>query len=222
MVKARRFTKPLILIALLMLIFSSNWAILARLAFFASNNSLSTKDAFCLPVTEQAVSNLNEDSSVDLIVGKVEGSSYKLEISLTGNNNKVSNFVLDQPNVIGSSFFTCDIDQDNDQDIVVVSPLSNRPIAVWLSDGKGNFQQDKSYTNDGFSTSESDVSQQTHFLAESPISNEEQRLSIESTILSFINHKLEQIFVGTCTVSSTYSRIFSKLITSRGPPFSLI
>ncbi len=217
MTQAKRFATPLILLALLMLTISSNWIMLARFTSLSTQIAPVTNDTFWLSTTEQVVSNLNGDNSPDLITSKVEGNFYKLQVSLTGNN-KASNFTLSQPNVVGSRFFTYDVDQDNDNDIVVTSAISDRPLTIWLSDGKGNFKRDTSHSNINFSSDDPELSQQTHFLAESPISNEDEKLSIENTFVSFISHKLEKQSTNTYFSPNNYSSIFSKTITSRGPP----
>lgn len=220
MSQAKRFATPLILLALLMLTISSNWMMLARFASLTTQNTqvdLPVNDTFWLPSTEQVVSNLNGDNSLDLITSRVEGSFYKLKVTLTGNN-KVNSFTLSQPNIIGSKFFTYDVDQDNDNDIIVTSAISNKPLTIWLSDGKGNFKQDKSHCDDSASSDDPEVSEENCYLAESPISSQNERISTENTPTSFIGHRLEKTALILYFSPNNYSTLFSNLITSRGPP----
>ena len=42
---------------------------------------------------------------------------------------------------VGLGLITCDVDQDGDQDLVLTSSTSLFPLAIWISDGAGHFQE---------------------------------------------------------------------------------
>jgi hypothetical protein len=79
------------------------------------------------------------DRRSDLAVGRTEGNTYRVEIRLTTQPEKPLTALTS--NALGISLLACDIDRDNDQDLVVSSPTSLYPLAVWLSDGNGHFEE---------------------------------------------------------------------------------
>ncbi len=64
---------------------------------------------------------------------------YEIEINFACQHEKTS-LKLEDPG-FGARIVAVDIDRDKDQDILVTSPLSSIPIALWLNDGKGHFER---------------------------------------------------------------------------------
>ncbi len=79
------------------------------------------------------------DSRPDVAVGNLRGLGYTIEIQFTTRTSKT---LLTLAGVgIGTRIFACDVDRDSYQDLVVTTATSLLPIAVYLGDGKGHFQE---------------------------------------------------------------------------------
>ncbi len=84
------------------------------------------------------------DSKPDLTIGSPDGPGYTVEIRLTSRQARTSlYFAGGGP---GIRIFAYDVDRDNCQDLVVTNATSLLPLAVYLGDGKGNFQQGKPWS----------------------------------------------------------------------------
>jgi len=92
-----------------------------------------------LPTGTSILSDFDGDDLSDLAVGRAEGNTYRVEIRLTTRPEKTLTALTS--NELGIGLFACDIDRDNDQDLVVSSPISLHPLVVWLSDGNGHFEE---------------------------------------------------------------------------------
>ena len=85
------------------------------------------------------LSDFDGDSQSDLAIGKSEGDVYRVEIQLSTLQKRVSlNFGSREA---GIRLVACDVDRDNDQDLILVSSFSLYPLAIWLNDGKGHFEE---------------------------------------------------------------------------------
>jgi hypothetical protein len=93
------------------------------------------------------VADFDGDRISDLVVGRTEDSCFRVDIHLSTQPGNAS--VCHSGVVAGMSLFVYDIDRDNDQDLILASPTSLSPAAVWLNDGKGHFEE--SERSDGFS-----------------------------------------------------------------------
>jgi hypothetical protein len=66
---------------------------------------------------------------------------YQVSIHFTTGRPKVRIKTYITEGVAGLSFQTTDVNNDNKRDIVIVSATSNRPVAVWLNQGKAKFKR---------------------------------------------------------------------------------
>ncbi len=79
------------------------------------------------------------DNEPDIAIGRPNGESYTVEIRFT---TRVPNaFLTLTPSHLGLQLIAYDVDKDNFPDLVITSPVSILPVAVWLGDGKGHFRQ---------------------------------------------------------------------------------
>jgi hypothetical protein len=115
---------------------------------------LSEKAAFCAPqdapdatlaqslvdTTGTVVTaDLDGDYHLDRATGHSSISGYTIEVDLT--SRVATTLLRGASDGLGIRIFACDIDHDDDLDLIVTDAISLFPIAVWLNDGKGHFAQ---------------------------------------------------------------------------------
>jgi hypothetical protein len=74
---------------------------------------------------------------------------YKVSIHFTSGRPRLHLSIYQGENEAGLGFQTRDIDDDRDEDLVITSATSVRPIAVWLNSGKGKFKRVSSWAYGG-------------------------------------------------------------------------
>lgn len=79
------------------------------------------------------------DSRPDLAIGASNGSGYVIEIQLSTRPAKT--YLTLAGGGVGTRLFAYDVDKDSCEDLVVTTATSLVPIAVYLGDGKGHFQE---------------------------------------------------------------------------------
>jgi hypothetical protein len=87
------------------------------------------------------VADLNRDSKPDIVVadhlaGSAGGYVYRLEFTISG---QAAHGITFESRYDAITISVADVDHDDDLDLVVGTPLSGEPIAVWLNDGQGRF-----------------------------------------------------------------------------------
>ncbi len=80
------------------------------------------------------------DMKPDTVVGTAAGRGYVLEIQFSTQIPSAS--LVFEGLGPGMRILSQDVNRDNDTDLIVTSCTSLIPIAVFLGDGKGHFQQD--------------------------------------------------------------------------------
>jgi hypothetical protein len=97
-----------------------------------------------------AVADFDGDSRPDMAITKMEaqgaGYVYWLEFDLSTRRPSDSTQQLPGFPVIASSMFGLhltprDVDGDHDLDIVVTMGFARQPVAVWINDGQGGFEE---------------------------------------------------------------------------------
>jgi len=73
------------------------------------------------------------------------GDLYKICIHFSSGRPRLRLLVHHQDGAAGLSFQATDVDDDRDDDLVVSSATSPRPIAVWLNGGKAKFKKVSSW-----------------------------------------------------------------------------
>ncbi len=85
------------------------------------------------------VLDLDGDNKPDFAISRREGNNYTFVIRLSSRPEELSfNFLSNETDI---ALFAFDIDGDNDQDLLIASPTSLKPLAVWINDGHGHFER---------------------------------------------------------------------------------
>jgi hypothetical protein len=205
----------LTLIVLLTLGISSGWISLGAAAALAPapvNNRIS----FFLSGNSSIISDFDGDNRPDLVTGRSEGNTYKVEIQFSARKEKTY-FTLDS-GAPGLSLFACDIDRDNDKDLVITSMLSSHPLAVWLSDGQGNFKRDNDlYTGNIYNDDPVGCERNAAPFDQAALNQSAQLPFDRATLKLFsINNIGCDIVANNSTIE--YLKLLAYKITSRGPP----
>src|SRR5215467_245901 len=74
------------------------------------------------------------------------GYLYQVNIHFTTGRPKLRLTTYITEGVAGLSFQTTDIDNDSQDDLVIISATSVRPIAIWLNQGKAIFKKVSSWS----------------------------------------------------------------------------
>ncbi len=97
-----------------------------------------------------AVADFDGDSRLDMAITKMEaqGAGYVYWLEFDLSTRRSSDSAQQQPGfpVIASSMFGLhltprDVDGDHDLDIVVTMGFARQPVAVWINDGQGGFEE---------------------------------------------------------------------------------
>lgn len=81
------------------------------------------------------------DSQLDRAKIKFAKNGYEINVTLRAQPETGAKIFWPSGERVGLGLITCDVDQDGDQDLVLTSPLSLFPLAIWISDGAGHFQE---------------------------------------------------------------------------------
>ena len=68
-------------------------------------------------------------------------NGYEIDVTLRAHPETGAKIFWPSSERVGLGLISCDVDQDGDQDLVLTSPLSLFPLAIWISDGAGHFQE---------------------------------------------------------------------------------
>lgn len=98
----------------------------------ASNDSNSTARA-----------DFDGDQRTELASGKFIGRQYQIKIQF--NNHKECLSFVPEFGTNEVLLTAIDVDHDGDNDLLVLTAESLRPIAVWLNDGHGNFSRTREW-----------------------------------------------------------------------------
>ena len=92
------------------------------------------------PESSTVSADLDGDNKPDLAVGKRSGVlDYTVEVQFS---SQIPSAFLTVANAsAGINVIICDINRDNDPDVVVQAAASVIPLAIWLGDGRGHFRQ---------------------------------------------------------------------------------
>jgi hypothetical protein len=97
-----------------------------------------------------AVADFDGDSRPDMAITRMEardgGYVYWLELDLStdrenGSSREQSNLPAAVSSIFGMHLTPRDVDGDRDLDIVVTMGITRRPVAVWINDGRGRFEE---------------------------------------------------------------------------------
>ena len=81
------------------------------------------------------------DNQLDQANIKFSKNGYEINVTLRAHPGTGTRLFWPSSEPIGLGLITCDIDQDGDQDLFLTSPTSLFPLAIWISDGTGHFQE---------------------------------------------------------------------------------
>lgn len=82
---------------------------------------------------------LDGDRIPDTVSIRECGFAYKISIRFSSGRPKLHLTLYHAQDEVGLNFQTSDLDNDRDEDLIVTSATSVRPIAVWLNYGKAKF-----------------------------------------------------------------------------------
>jgi len=97
-----------------------------------------------------AMADFDGDSHLDMAITKMEaqgsGYVYWLEFDLSSRRagetaHQVPGFPLAASSMFGLHLTPRDVDGDHDLDIVVTIGFARQPVAVWINDGQGEFEE---------------------------------------------------------------------------------
>lgn len=99
-------------------------------------NALTSSGEMLEPAAISA--DLDGDHYRDLVAAQIAGDQYKVIVALSSHSHLK---VLIPPVQLGGfTVRVCDFNEDGYQDIVVTAPAVLHPMAVWLGNGKGDFE----------------------------------------------------------------------------------
>lgn len=83
----------------------------------------------------------DNDSQLDQASLKFAKNGYEIDLTFRAHPGTGVKIFWPSGEEFGLGLITCDVDQDGDQDLVLTSPTSLFPLAIWISDGTGRFQE---------------------------------------------------------------------------------
>src|SRR5262249_11776708 len=89
------------------------------------------------------VADFDGDNQPDLAITQTQGRGYLLQFELSRNREGGAPRTLfpPLPSAFGLHLTPRDVDGDHDLDIVITSGFARQPVAVWINDGQGRFQE---------------------------------------------------------------------------------
>jgi hypothetical protein len=89
------------------------------------------------------VADFDGDNQPDVVISNAEGRyGYSLEFQLSAKGVGGSPILPSQPlSAFGLHLTPRDVDGDHDLDIVITVGFSRQPVAVWINDGHGRFEE---------------------------------------------------------------------------------
>ena len=81
------------------------------------------------------------DHRLDQASIKFAKNGYEIDVVLRAHPETGAKIFWPSSQRFGLGLISCDVDQDGNQDLVLTSPLSLFPLAIWMSDGIGHFQE---------------------------------------------------------------------------------
>jgi hypothetical protein len=162
-------------------------------------------------------SDFDGDHCFDVITGKREGLYYRVEIELSSQQEKTSFSLSNSDPLVQLS--SRDVDSDNDQDLVLSSSTALYPLAIWLNDGKGNFQQGDPGMGIALITSQSPSSYHGGASQADPVCiGPDGRLPMDKSNAHLGATPLANVSLIVSGSEKSSLRILSDKLTARSPP----
>jgi hypothetical protein len=155
-----------------------------------------------------------------LAIGRTEGNTYRVEIRLTTQPERTLTALTS--NVLGISLLACDIDRDNDQDLVVSSPISLHPLVVLLSDGNGHFEEgNRRLYIDRLAEDNSPGYGQNNFQPDQISVSQDERSPLDTPLVNFEEARSEEDGIAA-ELRTPPSLILAYSLAPRSPPFYFV
>ena len=167
--------------------------------------------------SSSVLSDFDGDGTPDLAIGRFDGQNYNIEIQLsTGRTNTLLGSGQIEP---GLRLLVCDVDLDNDQDLVLVNYTSLLPLAIWLNDGKAEFKPGWRWSWLNLITTENRSSVDPKGFSASPVSiSEHYRLPLNRSVTGFLAARLQSRNSVIPESQTLRLLIFPYHPSLRGPP----
>lgn len=136
--KCSGFNRQAFLLILFVLGLASGWINLGAAATLSSAAHPIQTTAYLLKNTS-ITGDFDNDNQPDLAIIRSEGSNYKIEIQLSARQKRLSYTV--PSSALSITLIVCDVDGDDDDDLVILNGTSLQPLGAWLNnDGQGRFE----------------------------------------------------------------------------------
>ncbi len=163
------------------------------------------------------VTDFDGDHKADIAKARLVGNQYQIIVHLSSRSEAITLDPLVQ--LAGFKLLACDINEDSFQDLIVTTPSSRHPLAVWLGDGEGGFRAaDQKRFRCQFEFAASPRYNRCSFPAQQDLLTESFHPVGEKPGLALTNARLEPNGFISCNivVRSLRSEHFS--LTPRSPP----
>ena len=162
----------------------------AKTPSFPSFPSLSQQNNPWARNSSSVSSDFDGDNKPDLAIGRFEGRNYNIEFQLTTQPSHIS--LASRQTELSVYLLVCDVDLDNDQDLVLVSYTSLLPQVVWLNDGKANFEEGSRWLWLNLNVTDNTSSVDPESFSASAVSiTENYRLPLDRSVTGFLGEKLQ-------------------------------
>jgi hypothetical protein len=167
-------------------------------------------------------SDLDGDHQPDVAAGRVDGQSYRVEIQLTTQPQKTTLLTLSSGDLL-VQLSARDVDGDNDQDLVASSATALYPLALWLNDGKGHFQQGDLRMGTALITSRNPSGYEGSSSQGNPVCiSPDGRLPMDKSNAQLVAAVIENLNGVVAESEKSFLQNLSDKLTARSPPLIFI
>lgn len=173
------------------------------------------------PYRTQLGRDLDGDHIPETATIRQHGFVYKVNIHFSSGRPRLRLTVYYAEDAAGLSFQTSDLDNDRDEDLVITSATSLRPLAVWLNRGKAKFQKVSSWEYGGpVKHNGPDLRRSNAYRPEAPVSSSNDPLPDETTVAEVFVPGLDLEKLSSFQPEQLPSKPTLRQLPARGPPLT--